>query len=511
MKKQSLIKGTLILGIASIFTRFLGIFFRIPLQNLIGDEGMGYYQMSYPLYAVFIAVSSGIPVAVSKMISEKNAINDKEGIIQVLRKSVLLMIILSIGFSGILLSFSKKIVTILKWDPKAYYALIAISIAPIFISIMSCLRGFFQGLQNMTPTAISQFLEQIGRVIFGVGLAYMLLPKGIEYSAAGAALGASAGGILSDIYLIIKYMGVRVNFYRKKIKNNNKVMGELLNIAIPISLGAAVGGIMGLIDSILVPQKLLQAGYNYQEATVLYSQLTGKASVLINVPLGLSMALSCSLVPIISEAHILNRKKEVKNKVEAALKIAFIIAIPSCLGLSFMALPILNLVFKGQIGGYTILKYLSISVPFIIIAQTTTAILQGVGKCKAPVINLFIGCIIKTLITFVLVPIPMINVYGAAIGTIVGYFISALLNMKLLRKHLNISINYYNIAIKPGWASAIMIFGVVFLYNYVYNNTMNINISCIISILVGIVIYAFLIFIFGIFEYGYVKDKFIKK
>lgn len=512
MKKQSLLKGTLILGCASIFTRFLGVFFRIPIQNLIGDEGMGYYQMSYPLYAVFIAVSSGIPIAVSKIISERNAVNDYEGVNCVLRKALLLMIVLGMGFSGALICFSNQIVKILKWSPKAYYALVAISIAPLFVSVMSCLRGFFQGMQNMTPTAISQLLEQVGRVVFGVGLAYLLLPKGIEYSAAGAALGASAGGFLSDIYLTSKYFKVRQRVEKKRIKKRDtKIMWQLLNTAIPISIGAAVGGIMSLIDSIFVPQKLLEAGYNYKQSTILYSQLSGKASVLINVPLGLSMALSSSLVPIISEFNILNNNKKIKEKVEVALKVCFIISIPSFLGLFFMGFPILNLIFRGQTSGYKILEMLSISVPFICMAQTTTAILQGVGEYIKPVLNLFVGCIVKCIITMTLVSIPNINIYGAVVGTIIAYIISSILNMKILKNKLKVSVNYYDIIIKPLFASVIMIFTVVFTYIFVYNYTININISCICAIMIGVILYTFLIFIFKILKYQYFKTRIINR
>jgi stage V sporulation protein B len=164
MKKQSLVRGTLILGFAGVSARFLGLFFRWPLQMLIGDEGVGYYQMSYPLYMFFIAVASGIPVAISKMVSECRAINDDEGVILVFRKAVLLMLFMGLGFSAILLMFSHQIISFLRWDSKSYYSLIGIAFAPLFISIMSAFRGFFQGLQNMTPTAVSQVIEQIGRV-----------------------------------------------------------------------------------------------------------------------------------------------------------------------------------------------------------------------------------------------------------------------------------------------------------------------------------------------------------
>lgn len=510
MKKQSLIKGTFILGIAGIIAKFLGLFFRFPLVMLIGDDGIGYYQMSYPLYTFFIAAASGIPVAVSKMVSERNAVGDRNGIILILRKATMLMIILGGGFTCFLLVFSKELVRFLNWDSHSLYSLMGIAFAPLFISIVSPLRGFFQGLQNMTPTAVSQILEQIGRVIVGVGLAYLLLNKGVEYSAGGAAFGATFGAIMAGIYLFCKYIKAQKQLGKIKVKNDSSILTKIICIAIPVSLGSAVGSIMSLLDSILVPQNLLRAGFNYRQATELYGQLTGKAFVLVNVPLTLSMALCISIVPMISEAFILNRKFELTSKVDTALKISMIIAIPSFLGLFFMANPIMRLIFPGHSGGSYILRYLSISIPFIVLFQTTTAILQGIGKYMLPVINLFLGCVVKVFITIHLVPSPNINIYGAVIGTIIGYLVATMLNVIAFSVKLKIKLKYYDILIKPAYASIIMIIGVVFIYGYVYNKTMNNIISCGISILLGVVIYSILIIIFGIFNYNDIKRRFVK-
>ncbi|HIH9993800.1 TPA: putative polysaccharide biosynthesis protein [Clostridium botulinum] len=511
MKKQSLIKGTFILGVAGIIAKFLGLFFRWPLQMLIGDEGIGYYQMSYPLYMFFIAAASGIPVAVSKLVSERNAVRDEGGIISVLKEAMIFMFIMGMGFTIILLLFSKDIIRFLKWDTRSYYSLIGISLAPLFISIMSVFRGFFQGMQNMNYTAISQLIEQLGRVIFGVGLAYILLPKGIEYSAGGAAIGAAAGGLLGGIYLFLKYLGVKKEFRVKKVKRNFKIMNTILYTAIPISIGSAVGTIMSLIDSALVPQKLLEAGFTYKQCTILYGQLTGKAFTLVNVPLTLSVSLCAALVPIIAEDYILNRKMAVLKKVELAIKISMVIAVPSCLGLNFMAKPILNLIFPGQEAGYEILKHLALSIPFIVLCQTSTAILQGIGRYIRPIINLCIGCILKIVITLILVPMNNINIYGAVIGTIAGYVISAILNMMSLKRSLNISINYYEIMIKPLIASTIMIIAVVFIYFYAYNYTISSKIACLIAVFLGMIIYFIIIGLIGILDYNYIKRKIIKR
>lgn len=511
MKRQSLVKGAFVLGIAGIIAKILGLFFRWPIIMLIGDEGVGYYQMSYPLYMFFIAVASGIPVAISKMVAERNAVGDIEGALKVFNRALVLMFMFGGGFTLFLLIFSKQLIIFFQWDNKAYYSLLGISLAPIFISIMSAFRGFFQGFQNMNPTGISQIVEQIGRVLVGVGLAYILLPKGIEYAAGGAAFGATAGGILGGIFLIFRYIKMRKEYHFRGAKGDSIILGKLLYIAIPISLGATVGTIMSLIDSFLVPQKLLQAGFSYKESAILYGQLTGKAFVLMNVPLTLSMALSVPLVPIVAEAFVLNKRNEVVNKIVLSLKMAAVIGLPCSFGLYFLAFPILQLIFPGHSDGYMILKYLSLSIPFVIVVQTTTSILQGVGTYIKPVINLFIGCVIKIILTFILVPMSNINIYGAVIGSICGYIVTSVMNLHLLKKTLKISINIYEIFIKPAYSSILMIIIVVIIYMYGYNYTGSIRVSCLVAILAGIVAYSIFILLLGTFKYDDIKKRIIKR
>lgn len=510
MKKQSLIKASLVLGIAGIVARFLGLFFRWPLIMLIGDEGVGYYQMSYPLYMFFVAMASGVPVAISKMISEKKAKGDIEGIFVILKESTILMMLLGTGTTLILFVFAKPIIKFVQWDMKSYYALLGISFAPFVISIMTIYRGFFQGLQNMTPSGISQILEQIGRVIIGVGLAILLLPKGIEYAAGGAAFGAAAGGVIGASYLHEKYKKVKKEMWNKKVKSNPEVLSAILKIALPISVGTTVGTIMSLIDSILVPQKLLQAGLSSENATILYAQLTGKANVITNIPLTLSMALGTSLIPIIAENYIMRKRGELESKVQLSMKMSMIIAMPCTLGLYFLAGPIMKLIFPGRYDGILILKYLSISVPFIVITQTTTSIMQGIGHYIRPIINLFLGCIVKIILTFILVPIPEINIYGAVIASISAYLVAAILNLISLRSRLKLRLDVYKSFIKPSIAATIMIIGVLSSYIFLFNKTGSNTSSCLIAIFLGIIIYVILILILRIFSIDEIRNKIIK-
>ena len=511
MKKQSLIKGSIILGVAGILAKFLGVFFRWPLIMLIGDEGIGLYQMSFPLYMFFVAIASGIPVAISKLVSENNAVGDIEGSFKIVKGSTYLMFILGAGTTFFLFFFAKPIINFLKWDMKAYYSLIGISFAPLIISIMTIFRGFFQGLQNMTPSATSQILEQIGRVVFGVGLAVILLPRGIEYAAGGAAFGAAAGGLLGGGYLYIKYLLVKRNYGIKKVKSDPVVMNRILKIAIPISLGATVSTVMNLIDSIFIPQKLLEAGFTTKQATILYAQLSGKASVIVNIPMTLSMALSISLIPIIAEQFILRRFRAVENKVNLAIRISTVISIPCMFGIFFMSLPIMKLIFPGRYEGFEILRYLSITIPFVILTQTTTSILQGVGKYIAPVINLFIGCIVKLILTLILVPMPEFNIYGAVIASIAAYVVTTILNIVLLKINLKTRIGILNNVIKPILGSIIMTLVVVYGYEFIFKYTMSNAASCLLSVILGIIVYMTSIMCMRVFDVEDVKSRFSKK
>ena len=359
----------------------------------------------------------------------------------------------------------------------------------------------------MTPTAISQILEQIGRVIVGVGLAYILIDKGIEYSAGGASFGAVAGAFVAALYLIPKYRKIKNSFKLGKIKGSHKIFMEIINIALPISIGAAVGSVMGVIDSVLVPQKLLQAGFTGQEATVLYAQLTGKATVFTNIPMTLATALAASIIPIISELYILKDKVQVKQKIDTTMKLCMIVSIPCFLGLFFMAEPIMNLLFPGKADGFMILKYLSISVPFLVGTQITTSILQGMGYYYRPVFHLFIGCILKVILTMNLIPIRSLNIYGAVIATIISYSVVLILNLLYMAKRFKYAPNIKDVIIKPIFASILMIGTVLYLYTQALKYSGSNSISCLIAVFVGIIIYMISLFVLKIFSVEEIKGR----
>lgn len=512
MKKQSLIKGSLILGVAGILAKFLGLFFRWPIVMLIGDQGLGYYQLAYPLYGFFIAISTGIPISLSKIISENNVLGKEKENFYMMNVAIKVMFIISICTSFLLIFFGQDIINLFHWEKDAYYSMLGISLAPMFIAIVNPIRGFFQGYQNMTPSAISQLFEQVGRVIVGVGLAYLLLPKGIAVSAGGASFGATAGAILAALYLLIKY-----NKEKKQVNktySKYKVRGglrKLLLMAVPISIGAAVVSIMGMIDAVLVPKKLLEAGMSPSEATILFSQFTGKASALVHIPLTLSIALCSSIIPIIAEKYLLKNRNELNQKISIAMKLGLVIALPCCLGLFFLAEPIMVTIFPGREGGANILRYLSLSIPFMTLTQISTSILQGVGSYVKPIINMFIAVVIKIVLTMVLVPMKELNIQGAVIATIIAYVVVSILNLISMKIKLKYKSNLGEVFLKPALASVIMIICTLSLFLFLLDRMNSIMMNCILSIALGGVIYIVAILILGVFSYDYVKGKINKK
>jgi stage V sporulation protein B len=496
MSNNKFIKGAAILAAAGLFAKFLGIFFKIPLQKLIHDEGMGLFGLPYPIYTIMLAISViGLPAAVSKLISEKLALSDYRGARKVFRVSLFMLI--GIGtFTSCFLYFSaRKIIALLNWPPETYYAVVGLAFAPFFVSIMSAFRGYFQGMQIMLPTALSQIVEQTGRVVIGVGLAYIYIEKGIGYAAGGASFGATAGAFLGAVLLLVYYLKTRKKFLfhcslnkLQKTEETVTIMRRIIWLAIPITIGAVLSSVMGLIDSIIVPGRLLQAGYSMEEATVLFGRLMGKAVTLMNVPLTFSIAMAASLVPAISHADSQNNMRELREKANAGIKATVIIALPAALGLSLLASPIIHLLWGKTEAGGEILKVLALNVIFISLAQTMTSILQGIDKVFIPVRNLFLGVIVKTITSYFLL-VTSLNILGAVVGSIIGYFTVMLLNYLELNKRIQLKISIKDMIIKPLFASIVMVITVWFIFNYIYMQFQREKIAVIIAIFSGIFLY----------------------
>ncbi|SHJ98748.1 putative polysaccharide biosynthesis protein [Tepidibacter formicigenes] len=493
MGKNSFLKGAFILGIAGVIVNLLGAIFRIPLGNIIGSEGMGYYQSVFPIYILLLTISaSGFPTAISKLVSEKIALQDFKGANKIFKVSFFVLFFIGLIFFLILFLGANYIVNNYSKNPKAYYSMLAISPALLLVPVMSTFRGYFQGRQEMSPIAVSQIMEQFGRVTIGLYLALIFLPKGREFASAGASFGATVGAVFGTIYIIFIYiknksrikseLEISKNF---KEDSTKQIINKLLLIAIPITIGTSILPIMNMIDSGIVVRRLQDVGYTYKEANNLYGQLSGMAGTLINFPYTITMALAISLVPVISHFYTIKDIENLKKNIKTGIRTALLIGLPASFGLAALSTPIMKMVYPKEPAsvGYMLL-ILSMSVVFIGLNQALTAVFQGIEKPHIPVVNLGIGALFKIIISYILMAVPYLNVKGAAIGSVVSFIIIAILNFYYVKKYMNIKFEFVYYIAKPLLSVSIMTALVIITYKILLGILGN-SVACIISIIVG--------------------------
>ncbi|MDD7408522.1 MAG: polysaccharide biosynthesis protein [Anaerovoracaceae bacterium] len=504
MAKRSFMKGAVILGAAGIVVKILGAFFRIPLANIIGDTGMGYYQTAYPIYVLLLALSTaGIPTAIARMVSERTAAGNHREAYRVFKLSFVLLLGIGITTCLILLLGAPLFVKFSTY--KAIYAIRAISPALLVIPIMAAFRGYTQGLQDMTPTAVSQIVEQFFRVLTGLAMAVILVPKGLEFAAAGASFGATAGGICGLIAILIIFFRQRKDIKRKTLdtppdapfEKSGTIIKNIILIAIPITIGAAIMPVMSNIDLAIVSNRLVETGFSRAEANSLYGQLSGFATPLINFPQVLTQSIALSLVPAIAAAHQTGDSVELRRNTELGMRTAMIVGLPCAAGLFVLAKPIMLLLYPTQkesaVSAAGCLAVLAVGVIFLSSVQTLTGILQGVGKQMVPVVNLCIGAVFKIVVTYVLTGIPAINVKGAAAGTVCAYLVASALNLRAAAKYTGSRFSVSLTFLRPGAASLLMGTAVWLVYTGLHNFMGN-ALSTMMSVIVGIAVYAFLVF-----------------
>lgn len=502
-QKKNYVMGALILSLGALLSKFLGMFFKIPITNIIGDYGMGLYGYAYPLYSTLLTVSTaGLPGAVSKMVSECVAQGDYKKSYKIFYIAFVTLALFGIAASVTMFAGAKTFIKLFSWDENAYYSIVAISASPFFVCLISAVRGFFQGMQNMTHTSISQLIEQIGRVVCGVSLSvYLMNTRGVAFAAAGASFGAVAGGVAAFIYLYIAF-GIYQNKHKndfvsikpnKPTESTRSILKRLILIAVPLMLSSVVNTLMDLINSITISNSLRQIGYSASKITDLYGQMTSKAQTLVNVPLVIGVSLSASLVPAISESIIKNDKQKAKQKSTLAIKLSLLLALPASIGLCILAEPIIALLFSKASSGHEMLSLLSPSIIFCVTMSCMQGILQGAGHYISPLVNMTIGGIIKLMLNIVLVKIPTLNIYGAIISTIAATFVIATLNFISVKKYVGIDSLIKPIG-KIILSCVIMTIVCIFSYKALLY-IVSFKIAVIISILLSIATYALSIII----------------
>lgn len=431
------IRGAMILTIAGIVVKVMGALSKVLIARILGGEGIGLYQMAYPIYQIIVSIAvSGIPVAISIIIAEKLANEDMRGVQKTFTVAFSTLTTLGLGCSmGMYWCADDLIASGVITDPRAALAIRALSPAIFVVTILSCFRGYFQGFQNMVPTGTSQVFEQLFRVVSMVGLAYWLLPQGLHWATAGATF-ATLPGVLAGVVVLVYF------YYRQRrerqallaVQNSNvtvestgAIIKRLIVLAIPVSMANIVMPTVMLVDMAIVPRRLMDIGYYLTEATTQFGYLTGMATSLVGLPIILTTALAASLVPAISEAYALHEKNTINDRARMAVKIANLFTIPACIGLSVLATPVSSLIYATPNAGPAI-AVMSLSIILLGAQQVSAGILQGLGRTVIPMVNIFIGIVLKIVLDYYLTAVPWLGINGAAWATNCFFGLAAFLN-----------------------------------------------------------------------------------
>ncbi len=432
IQSQSVLGGTLILLIANALVKLIGAAFKIPLVNLIGDHGMGYFSAGYSVYSgVFIIATAGLPVAVSRMVSESMARGRLKETKRIFHIAYLIFIVIGILGSCVLFFGAQQIENITKYKG-SYMCIMAIAPSILFVSLMSVYRGFFQGMSNMAPTAVSEVVEALGKLIVGYVLAFLFIGISDQVAATGAIAGVTFGTFAGFIVLMAIYLKKKKDIYadmdkEQTIRSRKKILWDMVKIAVPITISASVLTLTNLTDYALVGRRL--AEYLPEgECLELFGRYTGKAVTLYNMPPTLVMSLCLALVPAVARAYTLGDKRQVKSTAEQALKMTILFGIPCAVGMAVLAPPILQMLFAST-DATLLLRLVCPSILFVSMVLVCNSLLQATGNVWIPVVNIFVAGVAKVAVNWILVGIPSVNINGAPIGTSVCYFIYMSLNL----------------------------------------------------------------------------------
>ena len=468
------LKGTLILTVSSIVVKVIGSLNWIILSRVLGGEGIGLYQMGFPIYLMAITLSSaGIPVAISIITAEKLAQKDFLGAKRVFYVSLWLLFVTGLVFASALF-FGAHWLIDNHWirDSRAYYSIIALAPAVFFVTFLASFRGYLQGWQIMTPTAASEIVEQLMRVVTMIVFANMFMPHGLAYAAGGASMGAGVGAFCALLVLMWFYGRLKQKLKADLQQQNplatresaRAIISRLLRLALPVSMSSLMLPVVANLDLLIVPQRLEAAGFHISQATEFFGYLTGMAVPLINLATIFTAAMTISLVPAISESRALNDVFGIRAKTRTAFRVALIITCPCFVGMYFLAEKIAALIYNAP-GAADAIQTMSVGILLLGLHQISTGILQGLGRTSIPVINMILAAAVKVFLSWTLTAIPTLGIKGAAMATVVDFGLAAVLNMIFIYKYTGFALSFSGV-FKPAVSAAAMgaaVYGVITL------------------------------------------------
>ena len=460
-RKQNFLEGALILITANIVIKLLGAVFKIPLKNLIGADGMGIYNTAYTPYAFLLSLATmGIPVAVSRMVAEANAMGRRGEVRHIFRVSLRICMIVGAAMGMILLIGAEPFVNAIP-NTRALRAVMLFAPALFFATVVSAYRGYYQGMSDMIPTAASQLVEAVTRLAFGYAFARIAVRLGYsaEIAAAAAVFGVTLSTVCALLCLLIrKAAGGSVRTLSKKTKDSsNEITRRICRIALPITLASGVTSLTSFIDMFVIQNRLQTIGFTEAEASAQYGVYETMCVSMMNLPQTLIAAVTISLIPMAAASIARGETLRTHRIVDSALRLVSLMAFPCAVGLLTLSEPILALLFREDTAAAApLLRILSFGTVFISFVSITNAILQAMGKERLSLYSMLSGAIVKLIVSYTLIGIPDIGIRGAPIGTAVCYAVILSINLILIARSPAVAPEKWSGFLKPALASALM-------------------------------------------------------
>ncbi len=520
-RKSNFIMQGSILAAAGILSRIIGIARRFPMERIIGDKGNGYYSAAYEVYAMMLIISCySLPLAVSKVVSSKMSKKQYKSAERAFRCAMIFAIVAGGLTFFVCEMFGDFLASDVMLEPMSAMALKVLGPALLIVSVMGVLRGYFQGLGTMVPTAVSQILEQIFVLIGSVAGAYILFDYGSmvgellhdedyapAYGAAGASLGPVIGSVIGLIFLILVYLlyrkgmrGQRIRETVQKTDSYGQIFRLILLTILPVLLSTTVYNLSNVLDIRIYNSVMIQKGLEDVKAYN-WGVYSGKYRVLVNVPIALANAMCSSIVPVLTGLMVKEEYSQVREKINQAMRFTMIVAIPSAVGLTVLARPIVSMLFSGEIDmAVEMLHIGSVSVVFYTVSTLTNGVLQGINRMKIPVRNAAVALVIHIVFLYAALEIGM-GINAVVYANILFAVLVCIFNAFAIRRYLRYRQEYVKTFVIPAIAAVIM--GVVIgIAGMLLSKAAGNVVTVLLCIVLGVIVYfAALILLKGVSEY----------
>lgn len=450
-EKKTFLSGVLLLSVSTILVKIVGLIYKIPMLSYLGAEGMGYFNSAYEIYALFCVIATaGLPVALSVLISAELAKGNETRVAQLFRAALFAFVVIGLFGTAFMAAFSSLFCRMIQSE-NARLCILSISPTVFLICISSALRGFFQGYGSMLQTAISQLIEAVGKLGFGLFLAQAALKAGKETHevAAAAGVGLTLGTLASLLYLLIEKNRFRTKIPQNTAKNTDNtlkmrsVWRSLAKLAVPITLGASAVNLTKLIDMTMILRRLQSIGYSEILANQAYGSYTTLALSVYGLLPTLVNSIALPLVPLLSAAIASGNRERQSDLVRTSYRLTAMFAIPSALGLAVYAKPILSLLFAREPESVAfaapLLSMLGVSVFLSCMITATNSVLHAYRSVNLPILSLLAGSVVKVIVAYILIGNPRVGILGAPISSLACNAVVVLLNLIFAERLCSVS------------------------------------------------------------------------